>query len=233
MMRRIARRVTRLRDEQSGLSMTELLVAAMLTTVMLALVGTMFVQITRLTTAANQGRTSNGVAADMSNSITSVLRVAATRPVTGSVIPEAAIVAGTRSSLTLYSYSNTDGNNPLAVKMAKITYTLNASGALTETRCTGVLTGGFWYFSTCTPSTTRTLGTGLLAPTGVTDQLFTYRDGNGDPYVIGTGSLSDTQRASVGSITVTVRVRAEGTTSDPVIISSTVVLRNLGLDTGL
>lgn len=229
MMRRIARRFTRLRDDQSGLSMTELLVAAMLTTVMLALVGTMFVQITRLTTVANQTRTSNGVAANMSNSITSVLRVATTRAITGSVIPEAAIVAGTRSSLTVYSYSNTSAANPAPVKMS---YALDASGKLTETRCVGTSSGGFWYFAPCATTSSRVLGTGLLAPTGVSNQLFTYRDANGTPFVIGTGSLSDTQRASVGSITVTVRVRAEGTTTDPVFISSTVVLRNLGLDTG-
>jgi hypothetical protein len=74
---------------------------------------------------------------------------------------------------------------------------------------------------------------GLLAPTSTADQLFTYRDANGAPFVIGTGSLTDAQKAAVASITVTVRVQAETAQTPAVIFSNTVVLRNLGLDSGL
>ena len=50
--------------------------------------------------------------------------------------------------------------------------------------------------------------------------------------MIGNQPLTAAQRAVVGSIVVTVRVKAPGSTNDPVVITSTVVLRNLGLDTG-
>jgi Tfp pilus assembly protein PilW len=209
--------------------MAEILVAMMLTTLILVMVTSMFISTSKLTMAASQTRNSNGVAANISNSITSVLRVATTLAKSTSAIPDPAIVSGTRSSLTLYSYSNTNAANPAPVK---VTFALDGSGNLTETRCTGVASGGFWTFGSCSATSTRTVGTGLLAPTSTADQLFTYRDAGGTPFVIGTGSLSATQRAAVGSIIVTVRAQATGSQTDPVIISSTVVLRNLGLDTG-
>lgn len=222
-MRRLRERLAAIRDDQSGLSLAEILIAMMLTSLILVMVTSMLISTSKLTTAASQTRSSNGAAANISNSITSVLRMATTLAKSSSAVPDPAIVAGTASSVTLYSYSNTNAANPAPVK---VTFTLS-SGTLTETRCTGVASGGFWTFGGCSATSTRTVGTGMTS-----DPLFTYRDANGTAYVIGTGSLSATQRAAVGSITVNVRVQASGTGTDPVIISSTVVLRNLGLDTG-
>ena len=222
-MRRLRERLTVLRDDQSGLSLAEILIAMMLTSLILVMVTSMLISTSKLTTAASQTRDSNGAAANISNSITSVLRMATTLAKSSSAIPDPAIVSGTASSVTLYSYSNTNAANPAPVK---VTFTLS-SGTLTETRCTGVASGNFWTFGGCSATSTRTVGTGMTS-----DPLFTYRDANGTAYVIGTGSLSATQRAAVGSITVNVRVQPSGTGTDPVIISSTVVLRNLGLDTG-
>jgi Tfp pilus assembly protein PilV len=232
MMRRLHARLVRLRDDDSGLSMTELLVSAILTAVMLTMVGTMFVQTTRLTTAASQTHNSNAVAASMSNGVTAVLRTATTLAKSGSEIPDPAIVSGSREALTVYAFSNTSFSSPAPTK---ITYSITDTDLdgfleLTETRCTGVASGGFWTFGGCTATSTRAFGEGLQNT--VSDTLFTYRDAGGIPMVIGTSSLTPAQRAVVGSIVVTVRVKAPGSTNDPVVITSTVVLRNLGLDTG-
>ncbi|MEZ5189582.1 MAG: hypothetical protein R2717_00955 [Schumannella sp.] len=219
----------RLREDQSGLSLSELLIATMLTSIMLVMVGSFFIQTTKLTTSAAEYRESTGTAANMANAITSVLGVATTLSKAGSEIPDAAIVAGTRSSLTVYSYANTTASDPAPVK---VTFTLDATGKLTETRCTGSKSAGFWTFGTCSATSTRTLGEGLLAPTGTSDQLFTYRNGSGVAYAIGTGSLTASQREGVSSVIVTVRVQPDGSSTEPVVIQNTVVLRNLGLETG-
>lgn len=226
-MRAFHATLRRLRTEQSGLSMAELLVAAVLTSIMLIMVASFFVQTAKLTTAANQTRNSNGVASNVSNSITAVVRVATTLAKASSEIPDPAIVAGTRSSLTIYSYSNTSATDPAPVR---VTFTLDSAGTVTETRCTGNVSGGFWSFNTCSATSTRTLGTGVIAPTGTTDQLFTYRDGSGNPMLIGTGSLTAAQRADVSSIIVTVNAQATGSNTAPVLLRNTVVLRNLGLE---
>jgi type II secretory pathway pseudopilin PulG len=231
-MRRLHTRLVRLREDESGLSMTELLVSAILTSIMLAMIGTMFVQTTRLTTAASQTHNSNAVAASMSNGVTAVLRTATTLAKSGSEIPDPAIVSGSREALSIYAFSNTSFSSPAPTK---ITYSITDSDLdgfleLTETRCTGVASGGFWTFGGCAATTKRSFGEGLQ--NSVSDTLFSYHDAGGAPIVIGTTALTAEQRKVVGSIIVTVRVKAPGSTNDPVVITSKVVLRNLGLDTG-
>ncbi len=232
MMRRLHTRLARLREDESGLSLTELLVSAILTAIMLAMIGTMFVQTTRLTTAAGQTHNSNAVAASMSNGITSVLRTATTLAKSGSEIPDPAIVSGSREALTIYAFSNTNAANPAPVRVTFSITDTDADGfkEITETRCTGVSSGGFWTFGGCTSTVNRAFGEGIQ--NAASDTLFGYRDAGGTPIVIGTTALTAAQRAVVGSIVVTVRVKAPGSTNDPVVITSTVVLRNLGLDTG-
>ncbi len=231
-MRAFRAGIRRLRVDQSGLSLAELLVAALLTSVMLIMVGNFFIQTAKLTTAGTQTRNSNGAAANIANEVTAVLRVATTLAKSGSEIPYPAIVSGTRSTLTIYSYSlnsysSTSASDPAPVM---VTFTLS-SGTVSETRCTLVKSAGFWNPSTCSATSTRVLGSGVVAATGVADQLFTYRDGSGNPILIGTGGLLPAQLDDVSSIIVTVKVQADVTSkTPPVILSNTVVLRNLGLE---
>jgi hypothetical protein len=70
----------------------------------------------------------------------------------------------------------------------------------------------------------------VLQPGGAVAPLFTYRTANGTPIDIGTNSLSASQRALVTSITVNVTARAEGSDTDPVALSNTVTMRNLGVE---
>jgi hypothetical protein len=225
----IARLLRRLRRNQSGISMTELLVASTLTLLVMAMVGTMFVQVTRITTASNDTQNYNGLASNAANELSAVLRVATTLAKSNVATPDPAIVSGTRSSLTIYSLSNTSATNPAPVK---VTFDLDSTGKITETRCGGVSTNGFWTFTTCSSTSSRSFGRGILLPTGTSDQLFTYRDVNGQPILIGTGSLTAAQRALVASITVTIRVQSAESSTGAVLVSNTVVLRNLGLDSG-
>jgi Tfp pilus assembly protein PilW len=235
----INERLKRLREDQSGLSFAEILVAVMLSMLILVMVTSFFIQVGKITTNSGQQRDANRNAANISNELTSVLRVASTLPKLNTATADPAIVDGTRSSLTVYALSNTVATKPAPVK---ITFTLDATGKVTETRCTGTASGNYYTFASCVTSTTRTLGTNVLAPatpTGTTvqnlvdsGQLFTYLDVNGNPFTIGTGSLSATQRATVAKIIVTVRTQATGSTAKPVVVSSVIVLRNIGLDTG-
>lgn len=226
----IRRLRTRLRLDERGLTMTELLVSMFLTSILLAAAGGMMIQVSKITTSSNQTQNSTKIGSNVANAITSTVRVA-TKVAKSGGVQDPAIVAGTRSSIQFYSNASTD---PLNVGPTRITYTLNASGDLIEDRCVAKSSGGYWTFTTCASTTTRTIGQGLIAP-GVTTngksagQLFTYLDGNGAPIAIGTGALSDDQRKKVGSIVIEVWVRAPGSTTAASVIKNTVVLRNLGL----
>ena len=222
----IRSRLARALKDDSGLSFTELLIGMILTSIMLVMAGTMFVQMTKITATSNQMQSSTRIASTTAKSITNVIGTATNLAKQSSATPDAAIVSGSATSLTIYSYTNANPNNPAPTK---VTYTLNTSGKLTETRCTATASGAYWTFSTCGSTETRTLATTLRYPgPGVAD-LFTYRDANGTAYAIGTGSLTDSQRAAVGSITVQVTANPLNATGNAAVITNTVVLRNIGL----
>jgi Tfp pilus assembly protein PilV len=223
----IRRAPNRLRDDQSGLSLVELLVSGLLTVIILVMISSMFIQTAKITANSTQTSNSNNVASNIANEVTSVVRVATTLAKSGQAVPDPAIAAGTRESLTVYSLSNTNANNPSPVR---ITYTIGTDRTVTEERCLAAASGGFWTFGGCTP-TTRNLGGAVTPVTGTVDQFFTYYTANGSPILIAAGSLTATQRATVASIRVYVSVLATGSKTKRVVISNTVVLGNIGLDT--
>jgi Tfp pilus assembly protein PilW len=223
----IRRALSRLRGEESGLSLVELLVSGMLTVIMLVMASTMFIQTAQITANSTQTSNSNNDASNIANEVTSVLRVATTLAKSGQAIPDPAIVSGNRESLTIYSLSNTSASNPSPVR---VTFTIGADRKITESRCTSTASGGFWTFGGCTV-TTRNLGGNVVPSTDVTDQLFTYYTTTGAPILIGADNLTAAQLPTVASIRVYVSVRATGSNTKPVVISNKVVLGNIGLDT--
>lgn len=227
-MRRLRRRAA----DDRGLSMTEVLISMFLTSLLLAAAGGMLIQVSKITTSSNQTQNSTKIGANVANGITSVLRVS-TKVATSNNVQDPAIVAGTRSSITVYSNSNAD---PVNVGPTRVTFTLNASGDLIEDRCVAKPSGGYWTFGTCASTSTRTLGQGLKAAGTVikgktAGSLFTYIDGNGNAIALTSAnpSLTDAQRKSITSIVVEVWAQAPGSTTAASVIKNTVVLRNLGL----
>lgn len=214
----------RIRDrwaDDAGLSLTELLVAAVLSIVVLALAAGIFSQTVRLTAASNTTQASTRLASTAANALTQTIRMAVRLDVTGST-PAPAVVAGTSSSLTIYSESDTSATAPAP---SRFSYSVTADGTLVETRCTGTPSGTTWTFATCAATTTRSIGPGLASGTGV-DPLFRYYSGTTlvDP---GTGSLTDAQRASIDAITVTVTVGTTANAAQRVVVQSPVAFLNL------
>lgn len=206
---------------EDGLSLTELLVAAMLSVLVLALSAGIFAQTVRLTQASNTTQNSTRLASTAANALTQTIRMAVQLEVSGAS-PAPPVVAGTSSSLTIYSASDTSATAPAP---SRYTYSVTAEGTLVETRCTGTASGTTWTFATCASTTTRSIGPGLASGTGVTP-LFQYYSGSTlvDP---GTGSLTDAQRASIDSITVTVTAGSSTNASQRVVVSSPVSMLNL------
>lgn len=225
----IRRALRRLRGEEAGLSLAELLVSGLLTIVIMAMIGSMFIQTAKITVNATHVSKSNNVAANIANELTSAIRVATTLPKSGSALPDPAIAEGSREKLVFYSLSNTSATDPSPVR---ITVSVKSDRTLEFERCTGNASGGFWTFGSCSSVEKRNLG-GSLSPVAGTDQLFTYYTSNGTAINIGSGSLTAAQRATVAKIKVYVSIQAtSGSATKPAVISNLVVLGNLGLDTG-
>jgi Tfp pilus assembly protein PilW len=231
MMRRALRR---LRGDDSGLSLAELLVSGLLTICIMAMIGTMFIQTAKITANSTQTTKSNNVASNVANGITSVLRVATKLAKSGQAVPDPAIVEAGRETLTIYSLSNTSASNPSPVRVKYSVTPVNPSDStedrsVVEERCTSTSSNGFWVFGSCTV-TSRNLGGSLTATTGVSDQLFRYYAANGDEILVAAGLMSAADRARVSSINVYVSVKAQGSNTKQTVISNRVVLGNLGLD---
>lgn len=225
----------RLRRDDAGLSMTELLVASMLTLLVLVMVGNMFISVTKITTASNQTRASTDVATNVVNEVTSVVRVSTDLIKADDTIDYAIQNTSNRNRLIIFSMTDTVAAAPAP---SKITFELVAAPTpqypagtyeVKETSCLGTQSSNVWVFTT--PCETRTLGTGVLYPDSVSNQLFTYRDVNGNVIPNGTSDLTTSQRDQVASIVVTVRALAPTSKNGSILVTNTVVLRNLGLDT--
>ncbi|GAB3607780.1 hypothetical protein GCM10027413_31890 [Conyzicola nivalis] len=207
----------------AGLSLVELLVSIMLSALLLVLVGTTFVQVVRNTGTVTAAREGAGSASSIVTELSKVIRSASTIPATSLAAAQPAVVSATDNALTVYSYVDT---SPTVPKPTKVEFAIVA-GQIVEKRWATTSTKSPWVFPS-TPTSTVTYP-GIHAPIGSTP-LFTYLDATDTPVSPGAG-LSETQRALVASITVSVRIRpATPATAKPVEIVNTVGMPNVGIE---
>lgn len=225
-MNRLVRRlVRRVRAEDTGISLVELLVSMMLSAVLLTLVGTMFVNVARATTNANTTRQAATVAGTIANDLARSIRFAVQNPVDGQPALDPAVLSATPTSLTLSALVDTAAANPAP---SKLRYSATGGQLVVERWTTTATSGGYFVFGTGAPAGTRSLGGTIVAPTGGDAPLFTYLDSTGAVLTPGTNGLTAPQRAAVAAIRITVRVQAPGSGSAPVVLENTVGMPNLG-----
>jgi Tfp pilus assembly protein PilW len=206
---------------QEGMSIMELIVAIMVTSIVLAIVGTMFVNVVKVTSNSSATTTRTGTAANVMNEISTVIRPAVNNPIAGGDA-DPAIVSGTPLALTIYSFVDASPSAPAPTKVA---FRIDAQGNVVEDRWAAVASGGFWVFTGTV--FTRTLGGPVQSPTG-TDPLFVYLDDTGAVLTPGTSGLTLLQRAAAASVRVTVNIANEPTTgSDPIVVVNTFGMPNL------
>lgn len=216
------RALARIRSEDDGISMIELLVTMLVSGIVLAIVGNLFINVVVITGNSNLTIQRNGVATNIMDEVTSVIRTAANNPVSTSVDPDPALVAATANSLTLYSFVDTNATLPAP---SKVRFTFDAKGYLVEDRWTATKSGSYWVFTGS--ATTRTIG-GPVDNLSGTPYFFTYLDAGGTAIVPSGSGLTLTQRKLVATITVTVRIANRPTTgTDPVELVNTIGMPNL------
>ncbi|MBU1589494.1 MAG: prepilin-type N-terminal cleavage/methylation domain-containing protein [Actinobacteria bacterium] len=212
-------------DTDRGLSLVELIVVMMVTGIVLAIVGSMFVNVALVTANSNQTTTRSSIAANVMNEFSKVIRTASNNAIAGSDDPDPALVAATATSLTVYSYVDTSPTNPAPTK---VTFRVDSSGMVFEDRVASSVSNGFYVFTGAT--TTRPLGGPI-----VSTNLFTYLDASNTAITIPTGGLQLADRNEVASIKVTITIAnttTNGTAAgsngnDPVSIVNTIGMPNL------
>ena len=214
------------------MSLSELIVVMMVTGIVLAAVGTFFVNIAIVTTNANAATSRTNVAANVMNEMSKVIRTSSNNAVAASDDPDPAIVSATPSALTVYSYVDT---SPTAPAPSKVTFRVDSNGIVFEDRVKGTLSGSYYVFTGAT--TTRNLG-GPILPAS----LFTYLDTANAVITPGAAGLTLDQRNTVASIKVVITIANTSTTggtapsaatgNSPIILQNTIGMPNLLL-TGL
>jgi type II secretory pathway pseudopilin PulG len=212
----------RVKRDDAGISMIELLVTMLISGIVLAIVGNLLINVVVITGNSNVTTQRNGVATNIMDEVTSVIRTAANNPVSTSVEPDPALVAATATSVTMYSFVDTNATTPAPTK---VQFRFDAQGTLLEDRWTATKSNSYWVFTGAV--STRKVGGPVDNLVG-TPYFFTYLDANGATLVPGNSGLTLAQRKSVATIMVTVRIANRPTTgSDPIEIINTIGMPNL------
>lgn len=221
----LRRRLDPAAQAEAGVTLVELIVVMFITSIVLAIVGSMFINVANVTSNANGTNTRNAIAANVVNAMTKVISTASNNAVSGQDDPDPAIVVGTATTLTIITYVDTSPTNPTPTR---VTYRVDSAGQVFEDRVASVVSGSFFVFTGAT--TSRPLG-GPVVSSG----LFTYLNKAGDPVTPGANGLTYAQRNTVASIRLNVVIANSTTTgsatgtggNDPVQITNTVGMPNL------
>jgi prepilin-type N-terminal cleavage/methylation domain-containing protein len=219
------RRVVARRRDDDGVSLTELLVAIMVFGIVLAVVSTTFVSLTKATAQARAIDGNTRVASNVMNDLARTIRAARTIPRTDGT-QAASFTAASTEGLTLTSAVNTADSSTTVPR--QVTFRIGSDRTLVSSSIVATtVTGGFYQFTS--PATTRTLGGAVVTTASSGTPLFGYLDFAGDPLAPdASGTLSATQLSSIAAVTITLTIdRTSTLTSQAVTLQNTVSLSNL------
>jgi len=228
----------RLRREERGLSLAELLVTIMIFAIVLAVVSGTFVTMTRATSFANATDTNARSASTAMNEMTRLLHSAMNNP-QQNASDAPAFTTAKAESMTFTTAVDLSGSAPIAnngpdPRPELVTLGLDSSRRLVETIVPGqpVVAGSSYYRFTSTAAA-RTLAPAVSATPAGQSALFTYYDASNAALIPdATGALSAAQMKGIVSVGVTLRLSNNGSTADNgVTLSNRVGLPNL-LSTG-
>lgn len=206
----------RLRTDQSGISLVELLVSVLLLGVFLVMISGLYASATRSLGSATALGTNTREASNGMNAMARSIRAATANPVASPGLPNPAIAEASNEALTLYAYVNLGltTQQPVMIRLA-----VDTERRLIETRWASIpLAGGLFGFAT-TPLSTRILAQ-TVAPAASGLPLFSFADSAG---VILPVDVVPTAVQLRSIVTVTVNLTVQSSTADA---RSAVTLRN-------
>lgn len=192
----------RLHADQSGVTLSELLVAVSVAMVILVAVGGFFTATLRAGSTNTTSDQNARSASIVMNSLTRYVHAASLLPkADGSYASALTEAAPTRT--TFYAYINLDGNS--TDKPVQIRYSVNAAKRIVLDQWDGTANNGFWTFPATTQTPTRSVVVGgpVASPTVDGDPLFEYLGANGTTVPTQSdGTLAATQLGNVRAVRV-------------------------------
>jgi prepilin-type N-terminal cleavage/methylation domain-containing protein len=221
---RLRNLAARLRSDQRGITLVELLVAMALTAIVATLVVSIVATATRTLGSQALATTNSETAAVAMRELTRVIRSGAPIRLTGSTATTPVVSAAGATSLTVTSYVDSVVDSSVPVR---VLFTVT-DGTLTEQRFTVTPVGDAFTIAT-TGGAARTLASGLT--TTATAPLFTFYDAAGVIIPIPSGgTLPETDLPRIAAVRITLGVqRDDSLRATSVTIDNTVSLPNLGI----
>jgi prepilin-type N-terminal cleavage/methylation domain-containing protein len=211
----------------AGLSLAELLVAIMVFGLIMTIVSTTFISLTKATSQSRTIDNNTRVASNGLNDLSLALRGARTIPVeTVGATDLPAFSSATRESVRFYTAANLV--NTTSTVPRQVEFSLSANRSLVERSLTGTTNAkGFSVFAGT--ATSRTVTTPMATTPSGGPWLFTYLDATGAPLPFdATGALGTDDLGSIAAVQVTVRIDSTTTmTPQGITLQNTVGLPNL------
>ena len=216
--------VRRLRHDQRGVSLAELLVAMALTAIVTTLVVAIVATSSRTLSSQSFASSNSESAAIAMRELARVVRSGAPLRLTGTTVDSPVITVARANSLTVTSFVDSVASAPVPVRA---TFAVTA-GRLTEQRFAITAVGDAWQVA-ATGGTTRTLARGVTVTAA--RPLFTYYDAAGAIIPVPTGgALADTDLPRVAAVRLRVAVQGDASgRATSVALDNTVGLPNLGI----
>lgn len=220
-----------MREQDAGVSMTELLIAMLvLSIVSVMVVG--FFQATIMTGKTSQSLVTNTKqASNGMNEVSRIIRAGTANPVVNSDQSDPAFVIARSNELVMYAYvnlKNTD-QTPIMVRIS-----IDSQQRLVEqTWAAQPQPGGYWTFPSPNPSTadsTNILASTVATPSG-TKPMFEFLQANGVALSVPASGLDLDKRRIVAAVKVNVTIQGSMTETDSAVeLTNTVGLPNLGIE---
>jgi len=217
-------RVSRLRRDEAGVTLSELIVTMALMGMLLAMVMTIFVTFTR-TFADERSASANTSAATIAmNELTRVIRSGTENPVASAALNEPVFSVASPENVVLQAYLDTDALDPEPVK---VQFEITGDRTLVETRWDArALSSGYFTFYN-TAASQRTVVRQIA--TGGSPVFQFYTKDNVELTMPSSGSLSETDRRLIAAVKVTMTVQTDPSgDAKTATLENTVGIPNLG-----
>ena len=210
-----------------GMTITELLVAMLILSIVTAMVVTFFATVTRTFTTDSLASSNTNIAADSMNSLTRIIRAATEIELSGETAVAPVFQSASQTGMTLYTFY--DNGTVAADQVERVTLALNTTtNSVTEVRVRGSQSGTKWSFSATQP--TQVLATNVAPRASGEAYLFTYYDAEDNPVEVGAGTTNRAILGTIASVKVNLTVQMDGVgRAGAVNLQNTVVIPNLGI----
>lgn len=216
------------RDGDRGMTLLELVVAMAISSILIALIVSMFTSASRSVYDQEAAIENSRLASVAMNEVTRIMRAGTEIPVSGSANNTPVFAFAGAERIVMHSFIDAvSATDPAPVR---VEFSRNADNELVETRWDAYhASAAYWSFRT-TSTYARTIARSLLPPQGARP-LFTYFDKDNVALTPASGaSLTTAQIRNIAAVQITMQVQGDASGRvAPVVVQNLVGLPNLGV----